>query len=628
MALITLRNISLGSGKDALYENANLIVEPRQRICIIGRNGAGKSTLFKLIQGSIMPDQGEVERQQNLLITQLEQDIPTHLRGTVFDVVASGLAQSGSLLIEYEATLQLMEHDYSPELLEKLQTLQQAMETKQAWSLKNNIDTILSKMDLSPQLRVEQLSGGLIRRVLLAKALVADPDILLLDEPTNHLDIEAIIWLEGFLLNYPKTIIFITHDKQFLQHLATQIVEIDQGQLITWQGDYQSFLQFKETKMAADARANDLFDKKLAEEERWIRQGIKARRTRNEGRVRALKQLRFERQQRRDDLGTVQLHQQEMVKSGKLVFVAEDVSYQLHDKTIINHFSTIIARGDKIGIIGPNGCGKSTLLQLLLGKLTPTSGTVNQGSNLTVSYFDQRREQLDETKTVQENIYDGGDFLTIGDNKIHIMTYLSNFLFTPQRARTPTRFLSGGERSRLLLARLFTKPSNVLILDEPTNDLDMETLELLEEYLLNYAGTVLLVSHDRDFLNNVVTATLVFEGDGNITEYQGGYDDYKLTKSNPTPMKSNTLTEPTTKKTEASLNKLKLSFKEKQELAQLPNKIEQLEAEQTQLRQAMLAADFYKKTKAELAEHHTRLTAIETGLELAYQRWTELEQKQ
>jgi ATP-binding cassette subfamily F protein uup len=627
MSLITLRNISLGIGSDALYESANLIIEPRQRICLIGRNGAGKSTLFKILQGEIMPDKGDVERQQNLTIAKLEQDIPTHLSGTIFDVVASGLGAAGKLIMEHEHILQALEHDSDPTLLDKLHTVQQAIETHHAWHLEQQIKTILSKMNLDATQEVAKLSGGMIRRVLLARALVSDPDILLLDEPTNHLDITAITWLEDFLLSYNKTIIFITHDKRFLERLATQIVEIDQGKLMIWDGDYHSFLRHKEAQLAAEARANELFDKRLAEEERWIRQGVKARRTRNEGRVRALKQMRAERQQRRTRPEQMRLQQQDLALTGKIVFEAKDISYSVGGKTIIRDFSTIIARGDKIGIIGPNGCGKSTLLQLLLGQLQPTSGSVTQGTNLSISYFDQRREQLDESKTVQQNIYDGGDFLTINGKTTHIMSYLQDFLFTPQRARTPTRSLSGGERNRLVLARLFTKPSNVLILDEPTNDLDMETLELLQEYLLDYTGTILLVSHDRDFLDQVATATFVYEGDGKVTEYNGGYDDYLHAKKAPsTPIIAAPNATKKSTHTNTSTVKQKLTFKEKQELEQLPVNIENLEQEQQSLQEALLTADFYKKSKEEISVHNLRLTTVESELKTAYDRWAELDQ--
>ncbi len=622
MSLITLRNIYLGSGTDALYENANLVIEPKKRICLIGRNGAGKSTLFKMLLGKVLPDKGEVERQQQLVITQLEQDIPTDLTGTIFDVVASGLGKAGELLMEHEHILQALEHDTDPKLLDRLHQVQQGLETCNGWQLEQKVKSILDKMNLESQREVSQLSGGLIRRVLMARAFVAEPDILLLDEPTNHLDIDAIIWLEDFLLNYNKTIIFITHDKHFLQQLATQIVEIDNGKLVTWNGNYTNFLRYKEEQLASEERANELFDKKLAEEERWIRQGVKARRTRNEGRVRALERLRNERQQRRSRPDAIRLQHQDINQGGKVVFEADNISYAINDKTIIKNFSTIIGRGDKIGIIGPNGCGKSTLLQLLLGTLTPSAGNVKQGANVSVGYFDQRREQLDESKTVQENIYDGGDFVTINGKTIHIIRYLNDFLFTAQRARVATRSLSGGERNRLVLARLFTKPSNVLVLDEPTNDLDMETLELLQEYLLDYTGTILLVSHDRDFLDKVATSTIVFEGNGQLTEYNGGYNDYIQEKST---LKIGEKHKATHKKTNETSQVKKLTFKDKFELEQLPKQIEALELEQQQLQQAIIAPDFYKQTKDVIAQHNLRLEAMAKELETLYKRWEELD---
>lgn len=626
MALITLRNIFLGRGSDALYENANLIIEPKKRICLIGRNGAGKSTLFKLLLGEVAPDKGEIERQQNLTIAQLVQDIPNDLTGTIFDVVASGLDTVGTLLIEHEHILAQLEHDSSETILDNLHKVQQALEINNGWQLEQKIKSILDKMNLNPTLEVNKLSGGLIRRVLMARAFVAEPDILLLDEPTNHLDIETIVWLEEFLKNYPKTILFITHDKYFLQQLATQIVEIDNGKLICWDGDYQSFLRHKEQELVAEERANDLFDKKLAEEERWIRQGIKARRTRNEGRVRALEKMRVERQKRRIRPDKINIQKQEMVTSGKMVFTAENISYSIGNKVIINDFSTIIARGDKVGIIGPNGCGKSTLLRLLLGELQPDSGIVTQGSKLTTSYFDQRRENLDESKTVQENIYDGGDFINFNGKSIHVMRYLNDFLFTPQRARMATRGLSGGERNRLVLARLFTKPSNVLVLDEPTNDLDMETLELLQEHLLDYSGTVLLVSHDRDFLDQVATSTIVFEGDGKLTEYHGGYNTYLHEKSTPAVIPVlNKTREKVIEKIDAPTSKTKLTFKEKSELEALPKEIETLEKEQTLLQNQMLDADFFKQSKEKISEHTTRLEIIANELNIAYARWAELD---
>lgn len=627
MALITLRNIYLGSGIDTLYENINLVIEPKQRICLIGRNGTGKSTLFKMLKGEVAPDKGTIERQQDLSIAQLVQDIPTHLQGTIYETVARGFGETGALLIQYERILQATEHSDNLEIFEELHTLQEQLEQQQGWQLDQKIKSILSKMNLDPTLNMQSLSGGMIRRVLMATALVVEPDILMLDEPTNHLDIETIIWLENFLKQYQKTIIFITHDKRFLQNLATHIIELDNGKLFSWTGDYASFLRFKEEQLSAEARANDLFDKRLAEEERWIRQGIKARRTRNEGRVRVLEKMRVERQARRNRPDQLRLHHQEMQASGKLVFDVENLHYEIDGKVIIDDLSALITRGDKVGIVGPNGCGKSTLLRLLLGNLQPTSGKVKQGTQLTISYFDQRREQLDENKTVQENIYDGGDFITLNGKTIHIMRYLNDFLFTPQRARTPTRSLSGGERNRLVLARLFTKPSNILVLDEPTNDLDVETLDLLQEYLIDYTGTILLVSHDRDFLDRVVTSTIVFEGDGKVVEYNGGYTDYMQTKAASVSTKKIVSADKKDEKLTTGLvnEKKKLSYKEKTELETLPSKIEKLEKEQTTLQEAMLASDFFKQDKVNIANHNQRLEQVEKELQLAYQRWSELD---
>ncbi len=591
MPLLTLRNVDLSYGPTAvLLHQASLVVESKERICLIGRNGAGKSSLFKLLTQEITCDRGEIERAPNLQVATLIQDIPKDLSGTVFEVVAQGL---------------------DPTLAD--------------WEIEYRVDALLSKMTLPGQALVSTLSGGFVRRVLLARALISEPDILLLDEPTNHLDIETIAWLETILLKYNKTLIFITHDRLLLDKIATRIIEIDHGQLISWKGNYTDYLKNKEIQLAAEAKQQALFDKKLADEERWIRQGIQARRTRNEGRVRQLEALRREKSQQQARLGTVKLQAQSCALSGKLVAELENISHRYEDRTIIRHFSATVMRGDKIGIIGANGCGKSTLLNIFLQHLVPDQGQVKLGSQLTISYFDQQREQLDDDKSVMENICEGCDFVTLQGKSVHVMSYLSDFLFSPQRARLPVKVLSGGERHRLLLARLFTRPSNVLILDEPTNDLDAETLELLEERLVNYPGTLLLVSHDRTFLNHIVTATWAFEADGQLKEYVGGYDDYlrqrpesiqEITKKNQDFCHS-TIAPP-----EKTLNSA-----EKRELAQLLLTIEQLEAEQGQLHAILAQPDCYQKEKNSLKTLQNQSKSLENALATAYHLWAQLEAK-
>lgn len=623
MSLLTLRNISLSFGLAPLLEQANLVVEEKQRICIIGRNGAGKSSLLKIIHRQLKPDTGEVISGDTLRIAKLQQDIPTDLTGTVYDLVAKGLGDIGEVLAEFHTLSEQMTSDSSPNTLQRFTKLQQYLDDHNAWQVQQQIETVLSKMGLSAEQSVANLSGGMLRRVLLAQALVNDPDLLLLDEPTNHLDIATIEWLENFLLNFKKTIIFITHDRSLLKNLATQIVEIDAGQLQTWHCDYEKYLARKAIQTEAIDKANKLFDKRLAEEERWIRKGIQARRTRNEGRVRQLKKMRQERQQRRANIGKVKLKQQNLEYSGKIVFEVDALNYSLDAKPIIKDFSTTVLRGDKIGIIGPNGCGKSTLIKLLLGELLLDSGTITRGSNLIISYFDQKRAQLDEEKTVIENISTASDSIEINGKSQHVISYLQDFLFTPERARTPVKVLSGGERHRLLLARIFTKPCNVLVLDEPTNDLDAETLEMLEERLLEYQGTLLMVSHDREFINNVVTSTIVFEGNGRLQEYVGDYNDYlrqRLEKVSVKSPEKNSI-----KATKKNYAPKKLSYNAQRELTQLPEKIEKLENDISELQQKMADPLFYKQAQALIVETQEQLSAYEAELTAAYQRWEELE---
>lgn len=635
MALIRLQHLELSYGAFPLLDDTELIIERNERICIIGRNGEGKSTLLKVIQGTIKPDSGERTLQSNLVITKLEQDVPKNMIGSVYDVVAMGLAEVGQLLQEYHALSQQTEHT-DDTWLERLQHLQHELDNSDGWNLQQRIEQTLSRLLLDADSLFEKLSGGMKRRVLLAKALVQQPDILLLDEPTNHLDIDAIIWLEDFLKNYPATLVFITHDRTFLQNVATRIIELDRGKLSSWPGDYQNYLRRKAERLNAEQLQNDRFDKKLAQEEVWIRQGIKARRTRNEGRVRALQAMRNEYKQRRQQQGTIKLQLDSGERSGKRVVEAEHLHYQLDNgRVLVNDLSIIIQRGDKIGLIGPNGVGKSTLLKILLGDLQPTRHQkLKLGTNLQVAYFDQLRNQLDDNKSIKDNLDQGSDTFTINGQQKHVISYLQDFLFPPNRINSPVSALSGGEKNRLLLAKLFLKPANILVLDEPTNDLDVETLELLEELLLNYDGTVLLVSHDRSFLDNIVTHCLVFEGNGKISESIGGYSDWFAEKQVLTPQKPNTTSEKKEKKkavkpaSPQSNNKpKKLSYKEQRELAQLPEKLESLEQQIDDLQTAMSQADFYKQSADEISQAQQQLADLESELEQTYQRWESLEER-
>ena len=622
MPILTLHNLQLSFGGPLLLDNVNLSIGRGERICLLGRNGAGKSTLMKLITHELKPDDGEMVVEKGACIVRLTQEVPEGTEGTVFDVIASGLGAVGELVREYHQISTQLCNDCSEALLEQLSRVQQKLEAADGWQVEQRVESVISRLSLDADIEFSALSGGLKRRVLLAQALVLEPDLLLLDEPTNHLDIASIEWLEEFLLSYRGSLLFITHDRTFLRHLATRILELDRGQLTDWPGDFDNFLRRKEEMLNAQEKENARFDKKLAQEEVWIRQGIKARRTRNEGRVRALKTMREERSQRRERTGQVKMGVQSGERSGKLVVEVEHVDYAWDGDPIIKGLSTTIMRGDKIGIIGPNGSGKSTLLGLLLGKLQPTSGTIKMGTKVEVAYFDQLRSALDEDKSVQDNVGGGSDKVTIDGREKHIISYLQDFLFTPERIRTPVRALSGGERNRLLLAKLFTKPCNVLVMDEPTNDLDAETLDLLEELLLGYKGTLLLVSHDRAFLNNVVTSSLVFEGEGRINEYIGGYDDWLRQRAAATPA--------TTKagKTEAAKPKSvakKLSYKDQRELDELPKQIEKLDAELAAIQAKMADPDFYKRDHTELAAINEQMAKVEEELSTAYARWEQLE---
>ncbi|MBI1346113.1 ATP-binding cassette domain-containing protein [bacterium] len=625
MAVLNLRDVAFGYGGRPLVEQANLRIEKGERIALVGRNGTGKSTLMRLIAGEIAAEAGLIERSAGLKVARQIQEVPRDLAGSNWDVVAGGLGElAPAVFAHHRAHLTTSASDHG----QLTSAVEITIDPEQAWVCEHQVDQILSRLELDPLAAFEKLSAGMKRRVLLARALVNDPEILLLDEPTNHLDLEAIRWLEDFLPRFAGTLIFVTHDRMFLSKLATRIVEIDRGRLFDWTCDYPTFLQRKEEALAVEDRQQALFDKKLAQEEAWLRQGVKARRTRNEGRVRALEQLRRERSDRREKIGTaqVELHQ-DAERSGNLVLQTQKIGYSTPEKPIVQELSTVILRGDKVGIIGPNGCGKTTLLRLLLGELTPMEGNVRQGTQLDVAYFDQLRAQLDEEQTVIENVAHGQDQLQINGRSRHIISYLEDFLFTPERARTLVRFLSGGERNRLLLARLFSRPSNVLVLDEPTNDLDMETLELLECVLGEYPGTILLVSHDRAFLNHIVTQTLVFEGDGVVKEYAGGYDDWVRQRAAAvTPVVAATPTVAASARKSSATNRPKsLSFKEQRELEQLPKQIEDWEAEQEAIHQAMSAPGYYQQESDTLAQTTQRLEALHEQLSTAYARWEALE---
>lgn len=622
--LITLDDVSLAYGLDLLLDHVKFQIASGERVCLIGRNGAGKSSLLKIIEGVEKPDSGTVWRKPELRLARLAQELPQKSSLTIFEYVAEGLADVGQLLTQYHNLTLRLAGDHTQNDLDQLEYLQQQIDLKNGWQIEHEIDAVLSRLELKPDLKMAELSGGWQRRVALAQALVLKPELLLLDEPTNHLDIETIQWLEEQLLSWNIGLIFITHDRSLLQRLATRIIELDRGQLTSWPGDYQNFLQRKEEMLHAEAKQNAEFDKKLAQEERWIRQGIKARRTRNEGRVRALESMRKERSQRREVQGKVNLNLNEADKSGKLVIEAQKVSHYFGERAIIKDFSLRIMRGDRIGLIGPNGAGKSTLLNILLGKIPPQQGTVTHGTKLEIAYFDQMRAGLDLEKTVAENVSQGGEFIEINGSKRHIMSYLSDFLFAPQRARTPVKALSGGECNRLLLARLFSLPTNLLVMDEPTNDLDIETLELLEDLLLNYQGTLLLVSHDRKFLDNVVTSTLVFEGNGKIQEYIGGYHDW-LRQRKIDPIVTNVKSE--VPKPNLEKTKSKLTPQEQKELKSLPKQIEKLEEKQQAIQNKMAAPEFYQQSSNIIAETMTELAKITSELEVAYQRWEYLEGK-
>ncbi len=623
--LVTLDNVSLAFGLEPLLDKVKLQVSKGERVCLIGRNGAGKSSLLKIVEGSRVPDSGSVWRKPHLRLARLAQELPRDNTDTVYEFVSAGLSEIGELLANYHSVTQDLEKNHTPHLLAQLERIQHQIDAKNGWQYEQQIKTTLTRLSLNANQHLNELSGGWQRRVALAQALVASPELLLLDEPTNHLDIEAIQWLEDELVSCGCALLFITHDRALLQRLATRIIELDRGELTSWPGDYQQFLQRKEEMLNAEVKHQAEFDKKLAQEERWIRQGIKARRTRNEGRVRALKALRVMRAKRRQTEGKAAFTLNAAEQSGQLVIEAKHIFHRFDDRQVINDFSIRIMRGDHIGLIGPNGIGKSTLLNILLGNLTPQQGTIIQGTKLQIAYFDQQRMALDLEKSVIDNIVTGSDMIEINGRKQHIISYLADFLFTPQRALTPVKALSGGECNRLLLARLFSQPANLLIMDEPTNDLDIETLELLEELLNQFAGTLLMVSHDRVFLDNVVTSTLVFEGEGKVIEYIGGYEDWvSQHKSNPKNMSIVKKIEKQRDKTPAKQSR-KLSYKEQKELDELPKKIEDLEKEQDELQRRVSSSEFYKQDAESITQTMQKLKQLEEDLKRAYQRWDELE---
>lgn len=633
MALLRATDLSLHFGHQIILDHASFQLEKGERVCLVGRNGAGKTTLLKIVEGELHTDDGSIWRQPGMRLARLDQELPDADDSFVIDFVASGLERVGQLLSEFE---QLSSQQLDEQGLKRLDQLQHEIDAKNGWAFQQTIDEVMSRLALPRNKKMSDLSGGWRRRVALGKALVSAPDILLLDEPTNHLDIEAIQWLEKQLLQFQGAVLFITHDRSMVRNLATQILELDRGTLRLFQCGYDKYLAEREHLLKVEDQQNALFDKRLAQEEVWIRQGIKARRTRNEGRVRALKKMREERSERRTQTGKAKISVETAGLSGKLVAELKDVSMSFDNKPLFEHLNLNIIRGDKIGLLGPNGVGKSTLLKIILGELEPQSGQVKLGTKLEVAYFDQMRAMLDGEKTIVDTVGQGRDSLTINGKDRHIMSYLGDFLFSPERARTPLRALSGGERNRVQLACLFSQPANILVMDEPTNDLDIETLELLESILVEFAGTVLLVSHDRDFMDNVVTSSLAFEGQGVVREYVGGYQDWlrqggsffseKIAAEKDVQQETGSGTSEANVSAQAQASKkTKLSYKLQRELDQLPERIEKLEAEQEALQQQVASTDFYQQDHQKTAEVLSRLAEVEAELNQCLERWMELD---
>jgi ATP-binding cassette subfamily F protein uup len=629
MPLLRLDKLSLAFGHRALLDQVDLELCSGERVCLVGRNGEGKSSLLRVIAGEISPDDGERWVRPTVRIAHLAQEVALESDESVFDVVAGGLPEMGRLLSDYHHAAARLAHSHAAADIRRLEELQHELEAAGGWQLEQRVETVLSRLTLDGDASFGTLSGGWRRRVMLARALVCDPDVLLLDEPTNHLDIEAITWLEEFMADYQGALLIISHDRAFVRRLSTRIIELDRGRLTSWPGSYDEYLRRKEAALAVEAEHNAQFDRKLAREEAWIRQGIKARRTRNEGRVRALQAMREERRQRRDRVGKADLRLVDGEQSGKLVFEAEGISFAWDGKPVVRDFSTTILRGDRVGIVGPNGSGKSTLIKLLLGELQPDSGRIRRGTRQEVAYFDQQRARLDPDAAVMDSVAEGSTRVTVGGRSRHVAGYLRDFLFPPERLQSPVSTLSGGERNRLLLARLFTKPANLLVLDEPTNDLDVETLELLEELLMDFTGTLLLVSHDRAFLDNVVTSTLVFEGEGRLGEYVGGYSDWLRQRKAAVPTSASSgkpkPKPPPATPAPATGKPKKLSYKDQRELDALPARIESLEAEQSQLQAITSDPDFYRQEPDTITATLARLEALSVELESCYARWEELE---
>ena len=633
MALIKITRAHLAYGDDPLLDNAEFILHSGERVSLLGRNGAGKSSLMKVLNGNLQLDDGTIHQQSNLKVSRLEQDPPRNALGNVADFVSEGLAEAGAQLKEYHAILSLIENDPSEKNILRLAQVQEQLDHSGGWKFENQIQTVLEALNLDANKKLSELSGGWQRKAALARALVCAPDVLLLDEPTNHLDVATILWLESFLKDFKGAVVFVSHDRAFVSSLATRIVDLDRGVLTSWPGDYEKYLEGKEEMLRVEEEQNAEFDKKLAQEEVWIRQGVKARRTRNEGRVRALKELRRERMERVNTLGNANIQLDDADKSGKMVFQAEHLNFKFDDKTIIDDVSFTVMRGDRIALIGPNGCGKSTLLKIMLETLKPNSGLLKIGTKLEVAYFDQYREKLDPEKTVIDNLAEGKLEVEVGGRKRHVYSYLQDFLFHPRRARTPVKALSGGEKNRLLLARLFLKPCNVLVLDEPTNDLDIETLELLEELLVNYKGTLLLVSHDRQFVDNTVTHSWIFEGEGVVRKFVGGYHDAMEQRKNHDKIKeenasNKTKTVPETKSPKTPIKEKsikKLSYKLQKELETLPLQIEALENEILHLQEIVNDPIFFQHRTEKTQPTLDKLNEAESSLNVLFERWEELE---